>query len=121
MSIGYLFIYLVPSLPGESPVEIELTYTTMILSPGEEVTIYCRVNCTSSFGWTFNGGSLPSNAKIFHISGLLTRLLITNGSLESAGFYTCFVQSATEAYSATSSVEVKFYGKNSQTSKTHCF
>lgn len=105
------YTHVVPSLPGESPLEIELMYTTTIISPGQDLTVYCRVNCTAILGWTFNGGSLPVNAQVSETSGLSTRLTVTNGNKKSAGVYTCLAQSATEAYSGISSVQIEFYGE----------
>ena len=86
-------------------------YTTTIISPGQDLTLYCRVNCTASLGWNFNGGSLPDNVQVSQTNGLSTRLTVANGSVESAGIYTCLAHSATEVYNGISSVRIEFYGE----------
>ena len=110
-----LSLLLVPVLPGETQLSVQLQYSSTRISPSQDLALHCTINCSASLGWTFNGADLPSNTIVSDITSSMTSLTIIDGNKENAGVYACLAHSASERYSNSAAARIEFYGKFSLT------
>lgn len=80
-----------------------------MVMPDESYTVVCQVNTSARIDWTFNGGDLPSNARVDRQLGR-SLLSIDRVKQGNEGQYACLATSPSSAYKGIGFLYMEFNG-----------